>query len=52
VNDEAVFARAEPNWLTVRIGRDDPLSKAEFFLDSHAEVATLLQLLLELLDVG
>jgi trehalose 6-phosphate phosphatase len=52
VNDEAVFARAEPNWLTVRIGRDDPLSKAEFFLDSHAEVATLLQLLLELLDIG
>jgi trehalose 6-phosphate phosphatase len=50
VNDEAVFARAEPNWLTVRIGRDDPLTKAEFFLDSHAEVATLLQVLLELLD--
>jgi trehalose 6-phosphate phosphatase len=49
INDEAVFARAEPNWLTVRIGRDDPLSKADFFLDTHAEVATLLQLLLDLL---
>ena len=50
VNDEAVFARAEPTWLTVRIGRDDPLSKADFFLDSYAEVATLLQLMLDLLS--
>lgn len=50
VNDEAVFVRAEPGWLTVRIGRDDPLSKADFFLDSYAEVATLLQLMLDLLS--
>jgi len=49
INDEAVFARAEPDWLTVRIGRDDPLSRADFFLDSHAEVATLLQAMLDLL---
>lgn len=47
INDEAVFARAEPDWLTVRIGRDDPLSKADFFLDSHDEMAALLQLLLD-----
>ena len=43
-------SRAEPDWLTVRIGRDDPLSKADFFLDSYAEVATLLQLMLDLLS--
>ena len=49
INDEAVFARAEPGWLTVRIGRDDPLSHAEYFLDSHAEVATLLQAMLDVL---
>jgi trehalose 6-phosphate phosphatase len=49
VNDDAVFARAEPSWLTVRIGRDDPLSKADFFLDDHAEVAILLEILLDVL---
>lgn len=49
INDEAVFERAEPHWLTVRIGRDDPMSHADFFLDSHAEVATLLQLLLDVI---
>jgi trehalose 6-phosphate phosphatase len=49
INDEAVFERAEPSWVTVRIGRDDPMSKADFFLDNHAEVAALLQLLLDVL---
>ncbi|HJW12525.1 MAG TPA: trehalose-phosphatase [Albitalea sp.] len=43
VNDEAVFMRAEPHWLTVRIGRDDPLSRAMFFLDSEAELVRVLQ---------
>jgi trehalose 6-phosphate phosphatase len=43
VNDEAVFMRAEPHWLTVKIGRDDPLSRAMFFLDSEAELAVVLQ---------
>lgn len=52
INDEAVFVRAEPDWLTVRIGRDDPLSKADFFLDSHDEVADLLQLLIDVLEHG
>jgi trehalose 6-phosphate phosphatase len=52
INDEAVFERAEPDWVTVRIGRDDPLSRADFFLDSHAEVATLLQLLLDVLEAA
>jgi trehalose 6-phosphate phosphatase len=52
INDEAVFERAGPNWLTIRIGRDDPMSHAAFFLDSHAEVATLLQSMLELLALS
>ena len=42
VNDEAVFVRADPDWLTVRIGRDDPLSRAMYFLDSESELAALL----------
>lgn len=50
VNDEAVFVRAGPAWLTVRIGRDDPQSRAAFFLDSYAEVAVLLEDMLGLLD--
>jgi len=42
VNDEPVLRRAEPHWLTVRVDRDDPSSKAMFFLDGHGEVALLL----------
>jgi trehalose 6-phosphate phosphatase len=48
INDEAVFMRAEPHWLTIRIGRDDPLSRAMFFLDSEAELAVVLQKMLAL----
>jgi trehalose 6-phosphate phosphatase len=43
VNDEAVFVRAEPDWLTIKIGREDPLSKAMFFLDSDRELGELLR---------
>jgi trehalose 6-phosphate phosphatase len=43
VNDEAVFIRAEPDWLTVKIGREDPLSRAMFFLDSDTELAVVLE---------
>lgn len=50
INDEAVFARGEPSWLTVRIGRDDPGSKALFVLDSFGEVATMLDRMLASLD--
>ena len=46
VNDEAVFMRPEPHWLTVKIGREDPLSRAMFFLDSDAELAVMLQKML------
>lgn len=42
VNDEPVFASAPAGWLTIRVGRDDPWSKAQYFLDSPGEVALLL----------
>jgi trehalose 6-phosphate phosphatase len=42
LNDEAVFEKTLPHWLTIRIGRDYPPSKATYFLDSHAEVALFL----------
>jgi trehalose 6-phosphate phosphatase len=50
VNDEVVFERALPYWLTVRIGRDDPHSRARFFLDGHAEVGILLHRMLDFMD--
>jgi trehalose 6-phosphate phosphatase len=46
VNDEPVFASASPTWLTVRIGRDDPRSRAQFFLDSPNEMAQMLERIL------
>jgi trehalose 6-phosphate phosphatase len=48
VNDEAVFMRATPHWLTVKIGREDPLSRAMFFLDSDAELVVVLEKVLAL----
>ena len=42
VNDESVFTAAPPHWLTLRIGRDDPGSRARFGLDSQQEMALLL----------
>ncbi|MEO8836189.1 MAG: trehalose-phosphatase [Caldimonas sp.] len=41
VNDEPVFERAEPSWLTVKVGRDDPTSAARFCIDG-TEVVRLL----------
>jgi trehalose 6-phosphate phosphatase len=49
VNDEPVFARNEPSWLTVRIGQDDPHSQAQWFLDGPAELPHLLDRMLETL---
>ena len=45
-NDESVFRRAPAHWLTVRVGRDDPHSAAAWFVESDAEVAPLLDLML------
>lgn len=50
VNDESVFERAESHWVTARIGRDDPTSRARFFLDDHADVTQVLAQLLRLLQ--
>ena len=46
VNDEPVFASAPDDWLTIRIGRNDPGSRAHYFLDSTAEVGMLLDRLI------
>ena len=46
VNDEPVFACAPDDWLTVRVGREDPETRANFFLDSAAEVGMLLDRML------
>jgi trehalose 6-phosphate phosphatase len=46
VNDEPVFARAEPSWLTVKVGRDEPGSRAKFYLDGLADVASMLDRML------
>jgi trehalose 6-phosphate phosphatase len=43
VNDEAVFRHAVPPWLTIRIGRDDPTSRAMFFLDDAEELVLVLR---------
>jgi trehalose 6-phosphate phosphatase len=49
VNDEPVFASAPAGWLTIRVGRDDPRSKAQYFLDSPGETALLLDRMVSLL---
>jgi trehalose 6-phosphate phosphatase len=51
LNDEAVFEQALPTWLTIRIGRDDARSQAQYFLDSHAEVAQFLGRVIRQLQV-
>ncbi len=51
-NDESVFARAQPDWLTVRVGRDDPRSRAAFFLEDQSEVLAFLQQLAGLMEAG
>ena len=48
VNDEPVFARAVPEWLTVKVGRDRPVSLAMYCLDDLDEVASLLERILTL----
>lgn len=50
VNDEPVFARGEPSWLTVRVGHDDPASQARYFLDSAADLPRLLDRMYEALE--
>lgn len=49
VNDEPVFDAAPPDWLTIRIGRGEPGSRARYFLDSPNEMAMLLERMLAVL---
>jgi len=49
-NDEAVFVRAPPHWLTVRVGHEDPASHARYFLETHADVAIFLDDMLAALE--
>ncbi len=48
VNDEPVFERHEPCWLTVKVGLEDPCSKAQFYLHSTQDVGNLLARILVL----
>jgi trehalose 6-phosphate phosphatase len=52
LNDEAVFERALPNWLTVRVGRDYSQSRASFFLDGYADMEMLLETMLGVLQAA
>ena len=49
-SDEAVFAHSPANWLTVRIGLDDPGSRAAFFLSGPHEMRPLLDAMLSVLN--
>jgi len=51
LNDEPVFERAPPSWLTIKVGRTDPPSRARFYLDSPNEMAMLLDRMIVLLGV-
>jgi trehalose 6-phosphate phosphatase len=42
VNDEPVFASAPEDWLTLRVGRDGPASRARFCLEGPEEMIMLL----------
>lgn len=48
INDESVFAKAPPDWMTIRVGRDYPQSRARFFLDIPSHLTALLQALIDL----
>jgi len=50
VNDESVFERAPPHWLTVRVGRD-ATSAARYYLDGTPDMALLLEQLRSLLSI-
>lgn len=47
VNDEPVFERARPDWLTVRIGSPEAVSRAMYCLEEPAAMAQLLDLILK-----
>ena len=50
VNDEPVFASAPDHWLTLRVGRDGPGSRARFCLEGPEEMIMLLDHIVALCD--
>jgi len=48
VNDEPVFASAPAHWLTLRVGSDDPTSRARFCIAGQQEMAFFLDRILSL----
>ncbi len=50
VNDEPVFASAPEDWLTLRVGRDGPASRARFCLEGPEEMTLLLDHIVALCD--
>ncbi|MFM2449282.1 MAG: hypothetical protein RIS44_1732 [Pseudomonadota bacterium] len=52
LNDEPVFERAAPHWLTVKVGRDNPHSRARFYLDHAQEVGMLLDKMVALIGIA
>src|SRR5450830_1904469 len=51
VNDEPVFERARPGWLTVRVGSPEAVSRAMYRLEAPAELEQVLDLVLQHLTV-
>lgn len=51
INDEPVFERAPPSWLTIKVGRADSPSRARFYLDNPKDMAMLLDRMIVLLGV-
>lgn len=45
-NDEPVFERARPDWLTIRVGHDGTHSAARYFIDGQVAMVPLLEELL------
>ena len=52
VNDEPVFASAQPSWLTVKVGSGDASSLAMYCLDDFDEVVGMLDRMLICLEAG
>jgi trehalose 6-phosphate phosphatase len=49
VNDEPVFVAAPSHWLTIRVGSDDPASRAQFFISHPGQMQRLCDRMLAIL---
>ncbi|MBI4695663.1 MAG: trehalose-phosphatase [Gammaproteobacteria bacterium] len=50
VTDETIFDAAPPSWLTIRIGRDNPESRAKYYLDGQFQMPFVIQDMLDALN--